>query len=110
MTYRPLPDYLTIKPSKIEGIGLYTLVDIDKGICLGVSHIRIDKNKYPHVDEYVRTPLGGFINHSTKPNLKKVKDRNTFLIYTIENVPMGSELTLQYEWYEIEGDNNDNER
>ena len=110
MTYRPLPDYLTIKPSKIEGIGLYTLVDIDRGICLGVSNIHIDKNKYPHVDEYVRTPLGSFINHSTKPNLKKVKDRNTFFIYTIEKVPMGSELTLQYEWYEIEGDNNDNER
>ena len=26
--YRPLPDYLTIQPSKIEGLGLFAIKDI----------------------------------------------------------------------------------
>ena len=93
MTYKPLPAYLTIKPSKINGLGLFTLTDIDKGVNLGMSHI-IDT---PTLDT-IRTPLGGFINHSEVPNLK-------YFIYTIVDIPMGSELTLKYEWYEVEGDN-----
>ncbi len=99
MTYKPLPDYLTIQPSKINGLGLFTLVDIDKGVNLGMSHI-IDS---PTLDT-IRTPLGGFINHSDKPNLKKVLDHRKYFIYTIVDIPMGSELTLKYEWYEVEGD------
>lgn len=59
MTYKPLPDYLTVQPSKIDGLGLFTLVDIDKGVNLGVTHIQVDLDQYPHVDEIVRTPLGG---------------------------------------------------
>ena len=79
MTYKPLPSYLTIKPSKIDGLGLFTLVDIDKGVNLGVTHIQVDLDQYPHVDEIVRTPLGGFINHSDTPNLKKYKTVDYFL-------------------------------
>ena len=101
MTYKPLPNYLTIKPSKIDGLGLFTLVDIDKGVNLGVTHIQVDLNQYPHVDEIVRTPLGGFINHSDTPNLKKVKDRKLFFVYTVVDIPMGSELFLKYEWYTL---------
>ena len=100
MTYKPLPDYLTIQPSKINRLGLFTLVDIDKGVNLGMSHI-IDS---PTLDT-IRTPLGGFINHSDIPNLKKVLDHRKYFIYTIVDIPMGSELTLKYEWYEVEGDN-----
>ena len=100
MTYKPLPAYLTIKPSKINGLGLFTLTDIDKGVNLGMSHI-IDT---PTLDT-IRTPLGGFINHSEVPNLKKVLDNRKYFIYTIVDIPMGSELTLKYEWYEVEGDN-----
>ena len=103
--YRPLPDYLTIQPSKIDGLGLFTLVDIDKGVNLGMSHI-IDALTL----DTIRTPLGGFVNHSDTPNLKKALDHRKYYLYTIVDVPMGSELTLKYEWYEVEGGNNDNER
>ena len=39
MTYRPLPKHLTIQPSKIDGLGLFTLKDIPMGECLGITHI-----------------------------------------------------------------------
>ena len=37
--YRPLPEGLTIQPSKIEGLGLFTLKDIQSGLNLGISHV-----------------------------------------------------------------------
>ena len=64
--YKPLPEGLRIEKSKIEGYGLVTLSFIKEGTILGVSHIKI-KN------ELIRTPLGGFINHSDEPNCEKVK-------------------------------------
>ena len=92
--------------SDIDGLGLFCVTHINKGYSLGISHV--EDSRFPN--RFIRTPLGGFINHSAEPNIKKIKDRNTFLLYTIQKVPMGSELTLQYEWYEVGGDNNDNER
>jgi len=41
MTYRPLPKSLTIKPSGIEGLGLFATQDIKAGTQLGVTHIII---------------------------------------------------------------------
>ena len=79
--------------------------DIDKGVNLGMSHI-IDA---PTLDT-IRTPLGGFVNHSDTPNLKKVLDHRKYYLYTIVDIPMGSELTLKYEWYEVEGDDYEYER
>ena len=36
--YRPLPDYLTIQPSKVEGLGLFTLKDLEPYESLGMTH------------------------------------------------------------------------
>ena len=41
--YRPLPDGLTIKNSPIEGLGLFTTINIKKNTFIGVTHIR-DEN------------------------------------------------------------------
>ena len=38
--YRPLPDELTIKNSKIEGLGLFATVKIKKNSFIGLTHIR----------------------------------------------------------------------
>jgi len=63
-TYRPLPSYMTIKKSPIDGLGLFTLKAIkDLETSLGVTHVW-----YEEVGEVFRTPLGGFINHSETPN------------------------------------------
>ena len=38
--YRPLPEFLTIKQSPIEGLGLYATKDIGANCFIGLTHIR----------------------------------------------------------------------
>lgn len=94
MTYKPLPDFLTIQPSKIEGLGLFTLSDINKGANLGITHIEDFITK-----KLDRTPLGGFINHSEKPNCELVTIGRFKYLRTLYEIPMGTELTLKYTMY-----------
>jgi len=63
--YKPLPKQLTIKKSSIEGLGLYATEDIKKNSFIGVTHIRDEQFE----NKYIRTPVGGFYNHSNKPNV-----------------------------------------
>ena len=63
--YRPLPDGLTIKYSPIEGLGLFTNIDIKKNTFIGITHIRDEQFE----NKYIRTPLGGFYNHSNDPTI-----------------------------------------
>tara|TARA_B100000686_G_C16619633_1_gene878480 strand:+ start:494 stop:922 length:429 start_codon:yes stop_codon:yes gene_type:complete len=66
--YRPLPECLTIKKSPIEGLGLYATKNIKANIFLGITHI-LDEN---FENKYIRTPLGGFYNHSNNPNIRRI--------------------------------------
>ena len=66
--YRPLPDELTIKNSKIEGLGLFATVKIKKNSFIGLTHIRDELFE----GKYIRTPLGGFYNHSKESNIMKM--------------------------------------
>ena len=63
--YRPLPDGLTIKNSPIEGLALFATIDIRKNTFIGVTHIRDEQFE----NKYIRTPLGGFYNHSNEPTV-----------------------------------------
>ena len=64
--YRPLPEGLYIGNSKIEGNGLFTYIELKKSEELGISHIRYNSDDFH--SNYIRTPLGGFVNHSNTPN------------------------------------------
>ena len=64
--YKPLPNSLTIKTSKVNGLGLFAKEAIPKATNLGMTHIKIG-------EKIIRTPLGGFINHKDNPNCEKVK-------------------------------------
>ena len=66
--YKPLPSNLTIKKSPIEGLGLYATENIKANCFIGLTHIQ-DKN---FENGYIRTPLGGFYNHSNNPNVRRV--------------------------------------
>ena len=68
--YKPLPKELTVKQSSINGLGLFVMTDLDKGHEFGISHIKDDRFE----NGYIRTPLGGFINHSATPNCFKKED------------------------------------
>ena len=64
--YRPLPKELRLGFSDIHDIGLFAKEDIPKATNFGMSHIQIS-------DTLIRTPLGGFINHSDNLINKVIK-------------------------------------
>ena len=105
MTYRPLPSNLRLGFSKIHDLGVFAKEKIEKGTNLGMSHLKLGSR-------IIRTPLGGFLNHSETPNCYKAKLRFTneddpmikfdYVIWNlmvIEDIKKGEELTVKYEWY-----------
>ena len=105
--YKPLPESLTIKQSKVNGLGLFAKEGIAQGMNLGMSHFKIDQTIF-------RTPLGGFINHSNDPNMVKVELRKTnqdipnlkydykkWNLVALRDIKKGEELTLRYTFYNI---------
>ena len=105
--YKPLPFGLTIKSSSIQGLGVFTTITIKQGTNLGMSHLQFGS-------EIIRTPLGGFINHSDNPNCEKVKlrftnmdnhklafDFNKWNLITIKDIKASEELTVKYDWYKV---------
>lgn len=93
--YKPLPYYLTIKPSEIEGLGLFTTDDIDNNHILGITHVSDTRFE----DCYVRTPLGGFFNHSETPNCKIITDGDYLMLQAIRDIKAGEEITAYYTLY-----------
>ena len=96
--YHPLPTGLIIADSGISGQGIFATRRLVAGTELGVSHYRID-------GELIRTPLGGFINHSNKPNCLKSQVRikpyyDKWNLIVNEDIDEGEELTLKYTWYQ----------
>jgi len=113
--YKPLPTSLTIKTSKVNGLGLFAEEDIAQGTDLGICHIELGQL-------LIRTPLGGFINHSDDANCAKVKllltraqwnhrsdlpntkyniDFKKWDLITLKDVKKGEELTVRYTFYKI---------
>ena len=101
--YNPLPPRLTIRPSLINGLGLFAAAGIAQGTNLGTTHIKVD-------GEIFRTPLGGFINCDENANCVKVEMRaegsitDKWNLLTLRNIKNGEELTLKYTFYTIEKD------
>jgi len=96
--YNPLPLGIVVADSGIAGQGLFTTRRLVMGTLLGISHYRID-------GEYIRTPLGGFINHAETPNCERSQVRirpgfDKWSITVIEDIDEGCELTLKYKLYE----------
>lgn len=113
--YRPLnPNYLEIRPSDVHGYGVFATTDIKAGVVLGVSHVE-------YRDAVWRTPLGGFVNHSTDPNAVRVPRVflynngivdpmiQQYAIKLIKDVTSGEEITLTYMDYDPQEGDTDNE-
>lgn len=93
--YKPLPPYLTIKESSIEGLGLFAKDNIDNGVLIGVTHVKDMRFE----DGYSRTPLGGFFNHSENPNCEVFYDGDYIKLRTIKDIKSGEEITAKYTLY-----------
>ena len=101
-TYKPLPDSVAVRVSPIHGYGLFAIADIPTRANLGVSHVFAVGFK----DNYIRTPLGGFINHSDTPNCHKVQSHEDsalsyYIIQTTKAIKKGEELTVAYTIYTV---------
>ena len=93
--YQALPRGCYIDYSSIAGQGLFSRLLLAVGAELGMSHLIIE-------DEIIRTPLGGFINHSNTPNCEKYKIGDRYYIKTIKPIKPQEELTLRYTFYSVE--------
>ena len=98
LMYRPLPESLTIKTSKVNGLGLFATQGIGQGTNLGTTHIKLN-------GDIMRTPLGGFINHANEANCVKVELKEDkykrWNLVTLRNIKEGEELTVSYTFYKV---------
>jgi len=105
--YKPLPESLTIRESKVNGLGLFATEGIAQGTNLGMSHVVIGSG-------IIRTPLGGFINHSNDPNIVKVELKineeddpllkiatKKWNLVALRDIKEGEELTVRYTFYNV---------
>tara|TARA_Y100001951_G_C11245835_1_gene243295 strand:- start:426 stop:746 length:321 start_codon:yes stop_codon:yes gene_type:complete len=105
--YKPLPESLTIKTSKVNGLGLFTKERLAQGTNLGMSHLKVSGKIF-------RTPLGGFINHANDANCVKAEllftdeddpklkfDFKKWNLITIRDIKEGEELTVRYTFYNV---------
>ena len=100
--YKPLPNYVEIRTSPIHGVGLFAKTPIKKGTNLGVSHIYAPGFE----TSYIRTPVGGFINHSEEPNCHKIESPEEsvityFSLVASRNIEKDEELTITYTLYNV---------
>jgi len=105
--YKPLPESLTIQQSGINGLGLFARESLKQGTNLGMSHVKFNGT-------ILRTPLGGFINHSDTPNTEKASllmtnennpkqkfDYKKWNLVTLRDIKKGEELTVRYTFYNV---------
>ena len=105
--YKPLPESLTIKESKVDGLGLFAVKGIAQGTNLGMTHVKFNSIIW-------RTPLGGFINHSDDANVVKAEllmtnhdnpdlkfDYKKWNLLTLRDIKKGEELTVKYTFYNV---------
>ena len=100
--YTPLPKSVVVKESTIHGYGLFAIDTIKKGTNLGVSHIYAPGFE----TSYIRTPIGGFINHSDTPNCTKIESPEEsmltyFSLVVSKDIEEGEELTVKYTLYTV---------
>jgi len=116
MSYRPLPENVKLGASDIDDMGLFANKNIERGHNFGMSHLEVGT-------QLIRTPLGGFLNHSEHPNCTKVRllltrqqwnqrpnlsnehyniDFRKWDVITLKDIKEGEELTVKYTFYEVE--------
>ena len=98
--YRPLPKQLTIKKSKIDGLGIFAAEKIEAGCDLGITHYKTEPTAFTG-EELIRTPLGGFLNHSHNPNCFIQRKGKIGTLYTIRPIKANEELTVYYTLYDV---------
>ena len=84
----------------IEGLGLFTTKDFPAGTDFGETHVFVLSNNRR---EWVRTPLGGFINHSENPNCYINTESEDRTLYSVRPLKKGEEITVFYRFETYDG-------
>lgn len=107
----PLAPYLKKKRSALGGIGLYTTIPIKKGTYVieysgeKITQEEADRrggrylfeiNSRWTVDGKDRKNTSRYINHSCTPNCEARIKKGRILLYSIKDIPQGSELSFDY--------------
>ena len=95
--WRPLPDFITIKESKIEGLGIFATKDIKEGSDLGISHVY--DQRFP--DGYIRLPIGAFINHHEMPNCKAIVAESDPFLGKLKHIRIILRLIISHKGIQI---------
>ena len=100
MSYRPLPNCVTIKQSPLDGLGLFANKGIKEHTDLGVTHVKFQGKPI------IRTPLGGFINHSDQPNsvlsiTAERGDETHYRLVVCKDIDEGDEITIKYQHFNL---------
>lgn len=119
--------YCRLKPSEIEGVGVFAIKDIPKGIDpfdgikkqawhkFQISELKtLGKEILPLIDSFFVIHKNGtveisdsclngmdisyFLNNSKKPNIKTIDDGERFV--TIRKIKKGEELSVSYATYD----------
>ena len=99
-TYKPLCSGLTIKESEVHGLGLFAKEDFLAGFEFGETHVfAVSATRR----EWVRTPLGGFINHSESPNCFISTNTEKRILHSIKPIGKGEEITVYYRFESYDG-------
>lgn len=90
----------TLYKFSTKGIGVVSTTVIPKGTFIGHYYskniIPSEKNRLLH-DGWVETyPLGRFLNHNMKSNLRLILDKDVVMIYSDQIININEELTVNY--------------
>ena len=99
MKYKPLHTALTIKESTIQGLGVFASKAIPKETYLGITHVCNQEVGLRYFTQgVIRTPLGGFLNHSEEPNshIEKSHDGDIWRLVTLSDIPVNQEILIKY--------------
>ena len=93
-----------VKKSKISGKGTFAIKDIESGTNIGLAVTKIKDTGNPD-DDFKRTELCQYTNHSSAPNLELLKPDadNRYYFRSIKFIKAGTELTLNYEQFDFDG-------
>lgn len=78
-------------------MGLYAREEISKGHDFGITHVYDEDFE----NGYIRTPLGGFFNHSEDPNCEAYVSGRYIKLRAIKDIMKDEELTAYYWLYEM---------
>lgn len=104
-----------IGESMIDGHGIIAKEFIPANSLIGISHVDVSKLYYEDQrrlpdhripfatgvfhNDLIRTPLGGFLNHSTNPNCMLIEEKIFWNLWTNEDIAIGDELCVDYALY-----------